>query len=254
VEWGAGALPVATRRQGLRSLRWAKRFASFASLPPLERYLASDLALTADRYEALMPHGPAYTETLYYRAQSEAFAGDGLSYLTRMCKNDTLFFLADHNLTYSDKAAMAAGVEGRPPLIDHRLVEYMFTLPPDMRIRGRVQKYLLKKVAARYLPPEIVYRPKAPFGSPLRSWIRGPLAEMVSDLLSESSLKARGLYAPAAVAALVDADRQGLEDNAHVIWTLLTNEVWFRSFLGSATATRRTATVPEVGIPASASG
>jgi asparagine synthase (glutamine-hydrolysing) len=253
VERGAGALPVATRRQGLRWLRWAKRFVSFASLPPLERYLASDLALSADRYEALMPHGPPYAETLYYRAQSAAFAGDDLSYLTRMCRNDTFFFLTDHNLTYSDKAAMAAGVESRPPLIDHRLVEYMFTLPPRLRIRGRVQKVLLKKVAERYLPSEIVYRPKAPFGSPLRSWIRGPLAEMVGDLLSESSLKARGLYAPAAVAALVDADRQGLEDNAHVIWTLLTNEVWFRSFLGSATPARSVASMPEVGVPASAS-
>jgi asparagine synthase (glutamine-hydrolysing) len=233
VERGMGALPVATSRQGLRSLRWAKRFSSFASLPPLERYLASDLALARDAYEGLMPDGPRYADTLYYRAQSAAFAGDGLSYLTRMCLNDSLFFLTDHNLTYSDKAAMAVGVEGRPPLIDHRLVEYMFTLPPRLRIRGRVQKYLLKKVAERYLPREIVYRPKAPFGSPLRAWIRGPLAEMVGDLLSESSLKARGLYSPAAVRHLVEADRAGQEDNAHVIWTLLTNEVWFRSFFGA---------------------
>jgi asparagine synthase (glutamine-hydrolysing) len=233
VEWGMGALPVATSRQGLRSLRWAKRFMSFASLPRLERYLASDLALAKDAYEALMPGGPRYNDTLYYRAQSEAFGGDdGLSYLTRMCVNDTQFFLTDHNLTYSDKAAMAVGVEGRPPLIDHRLVEYMFTLPPNLKIRGRVQKYLLKRVSERYLPHEIVYRPKAPFGSPLRAWIRGPLAEMVGDYLSEASLKARGLYSPAAVSRLVEADRQGLEDNAHVIWTLLTNEVWFRTFFG----------------------
>jgi asparagine synthase (glutamine-hydrolysing) len=251
VERGMEALPVATSRQGLRSLRWAKRFASFASLPRLERYLASDLALASDAYEALMPHGPRYTDTLYYRAQSEAFARDGLSYLTKMCLNDSLFFLTDHNLTYSDKAAMAAGVEGRPPLIDHRLVEYMFTLPPNLRIRGRVQKYLLKKVAERYLPREIVYRPKAPFGSPLRAWIRGPLAEMVGDLLSESSLKARGLYSPAAVARLVKADREGQEDNAHVIWTLLTNEVWFRSFFGAAVNTPTVAAdAPAIATPA----
>ena len=249
VEQAAGAVPVATRRQGLRSLRWAKRFVSFASLPPLERYLASDLALSAGGYETLMPHGPAYADTLYYRAQSEAFAGEGLSYLTRMCRNDTLFFLADHNLTYSDKAAMAAGVEGRPPLIDHRLVEYMFTLPPGLRIRGRVQKYLLKKVAERYLPREIVYRPKAPFGSPLRAWIRGPLAEMLGDLLSARSLRARGLYDPTEVGRLIEADRQGLEDNAHVIWTLLTNEVWFRSFLEPAAAAATTGALAEMVVP-----
>jgi len=232
VERALDALPVATSRQGLRSLRWAKRFVSFASLPPLERYLASDLALSEERYAALMPHGPRYADTLYVRAQREAFAQEGVSYLTRMCLNDTLFFLSDHNLTYSDKAAMAVGVEGRPPLIDHRLVELLFTLPPRLRIHLGTQKRLLKRVSERYLPREIVYRPKAPFGSPLRAWIRGPLAEMVADLLSPASLRARGLYDPREVERLVSADRKGHEDNAHVIWTLLTNEVWFRAFFG----------------------
>jgi asparagine synthase (glutamine-hydrolysing) len=233
VEELSRAVPVATNRQGLRTTRWLKRFLSFASLAPLERYLASDLALSAEQYARLMTNGPAYRDTLYYRSQREVFEADTLSYLTRMCLNDTLFFLADHNLTYSDKAAMAAGVESRPPLIDHRLVEYMFTLAPALRIRGRAQKYLLKKVAERYLPRDIVYRPKAPFGSPLRSWIRGPLAEMVGDLLSEAAVRARGLYNPLVVTELIEADRKGEEDYAHVIWTLLTNEIWFRTFFES---------------------
>lgn len=233
VEELSRAMPVATSRQGLRTARWLKRFLSFASLPPLERYLASDLALSAEQYARLMKSGPAYRETLYYRSQREAFEAAKVSYLTRMCLNDTLFFLADHNLTYSDKAAMAAGVESRPPLIDHRLVEYMFTLAPALRIRGMVQKYLLKKVAERYLPRDVVYRPKAPFGSPLRSWIRGPLSEMVGDLLSEAAVRARGLYNPSVVTELIEADRRGEEDNAHVIWTLLTNEIWFRTFFES---------------------
>jgi len=234
VEQLAGALPVATGRQGLRSVRWAKRFLSFASLPPLERYLASDLALNEGSYEALMPSGPGYRETLYYRTQRRAFESENVSYLTRMCLNDTLFFLADHNLTYSDKAGMAASIESRPPLIDHRLVEYLFTLPPGWRIRRGVQKYLLKRVAERYLPPDIVHRPKAPFGSPLRAWIRGPLTGMVQDLLSETAVRSRGLYDPAVVTRLIEADRRGHEDNAHVIWTLLTNEIWFRTFFESA--------------------
>ena len=239
IEGLSRAIPVATNRQGFRSLRWAKRFLSFASLPPLERYLASDLALTAGRYTELMPNGPAYAETSYYRAQRNAFEAHEVSYLTRMCLNDTLFFLPDHNLTYSDKAAMAAGVESRPPLIDHRLVEYMFTLPPSLRIRRNLQKVLLKRVAEKYLPNEIVYRPKAPFGAPLRSWIRGPLAEMVGDLLSETAVKARGLYDPSTVRRLIELDCTGQEDNAHVIWTMLTIEVWFRTFFGSGLSASR---------------
>ena len=125
---------------------------------------------------------------------------------------------------------MAAGIESRPPLTDHRLVEFMFSLPPEFRIRKNVQKYLLKKVSEKYVDREIIYRPKAPFGSPLRSWIRGPLAPMVDDLLNEDSLKKRGLYNSAFVSKLIKNDRSGLEDNAHVIWTLLTNEVWFQTF------------------------
>jgi asparagine synthase (glutamine-hydrolysing) len=64
----------------------------------------------------------------------------------------------------------------------------------------------------------------------LRSWVRGPLAPMVADLLSEQSLKARGLYDPAYVSGLITRDKSGLEDNSYQIWTLLTNEIWFRTF------------------------
>jgi len=229
----AQTLPVATGRRGIRTIRWGKRFLSFASMPPLERYLSSDLALSASQYGQLFVNGPAYADTHYYRAQRDAFSTNGASYLTRMCLNDTLFFLPEHNLTYSDKASMAAGIESRPPLIDHRLAEYMFSLPPSFRVHGNTQKYLLKKVAERHLPASVVHRPKAPFGSPLRAWIRGPLSEMVGDLLSERSIRSRGLYDPGHVARLIQLDRQGQEDNAHVLWTLLTNEIWLRTFFAS---------------------
>jgi asparagine synthase (glutamine-hydrolysing) len=106
----------------------------------------------------------------------------------------------------------------------------MFTLPPDQRIRNNVQKHLLKQVSERYLPQGIVHRPKAPFNAPLRAWMRGPLASMVDELLSESSLKARGFYNPPAVRSLIEHDRRGVEDHGMVIWTLLTMEIWFRTF------------------------
>ena len=99
-----------------------------------------------------------------------------------------------------------------------------------MRIKHNTQKYLLKQVSEQYLPRDIVHRPKAPFGVPLRSWIRGALAPMVDDLLSETTLKSRGLYNSKYVAKLIENDRKGLEDNAHIIWTLLTTEMWFRTF------------------------
>lgn len=228
-------VPVATGRGGLRYLRWLKRFVGIASMPQVERYLASDLSLPFAKYQELFP-AQSYFNTWFWRAQQPALTRGDLSYLTKMCLNDTHVFLPEHNLTYSDKAAMAASIETRPPLTDYRIVEKMFTLPPEQRIRGRTQKWLLKKVSERYLPQEIVHRPKAPFNAPLRAWMRGPLAPMVDELLSETSLRRRGFYEPPAARALIDADRRGIEDHGMVIWTMLTTELWFRTFIDSKPA------------------
>jgi asparagine synthase (glutamine-hydrolysing) len=230
VQYAADRIPVATSTRGLKQVRWGKRFLSFASAPRSERYLMSDLSVAPKQFSQMFASHMSYYDSHFFKAQDPRFQGNGISYLTQMCLNDTLVFLPEHNLTYSDKASMAASIEGRPPLTDHRIVEFMFSVPPRERIHRLTQKYLLKKVAEKYLPRNIIYRPKAPFASPLRSWVRGPLSPLVSDLLSEQSLRARGLYDPKYVAGLVARDKQGLEDNAYQIWTLLTNEIWFRTF------------------------
>ncbi len=230
VEQTANLIPVATSTRGLKQVRWAKRFLSFASAPRSQRFLMSDLSLAPDQFPQLFSSRMSYYDTHFFKSQADRFVPNGLSYLTQMCLNDTLVFLPEHNLTYSDKASMAASIESRPPLIDHRIVEFMFSVPPRERIHRTTQKYLLKKVAGNYLPHNIIYRPKAPFASPLRSWVRGPLSTMVGDLLSEGSVRARGLYDPEYVSRLIARDQQGFEDNSYLIWTLLTNEIWFRTF------------------------
>jgi asparagine synthase (glutamine-hydrolysing) len=236
IQSAVARLPVASARRGFRSRRWLKRFASLLCLPPSERYLSSDLSLAPAQFERLFPAHDYYDST-FWREQQSTLEQPGLSYLTRMCWNDTRVFLPEHNLTYSDKAAMAASVETRPPLTDYRVVEKMFTLPPRHRIRGRRQKHLLKRAAARYLPHDIVHRPKAPFNAPLRAWIRGPLAGMVEELLSETSLQRRGVVDVGYVRGVIDRDRRGIEDNGMLIWTLLTREIWFRTFFDRATLT-----------------
>jgi asparagine synthase (glutamine-hydrolysing) len=230
LEYAADHIPVATSSRGLKPIRWGKRFLSYASSPRTDRYLMSDLSVAPKQFSQMFSSHMSYYDTHFFKAQAKRFNGNGLSYLTQMCLNDTMVFLPEHNLTYSDKASMAASIEGRPPLTDHRIVEFMFSLPPRERIHGTTQKYLLKKVSEKYLPHNIVYRPKASFASPLRSWVRGPLAPMVADLLSEQSLKSRGLYDPAYVSGLIARDKSGLEDNSYQIWTLLTNEIWFHTF------------------------
>lgn len=227
------SLPAATGRRGIRSIRWTKRFLSFSNLPKIQRYFVSGM-IKPEEFNMLFDRSifndGDFWNTHCIRSQLKNLERKDISYLTKICLNDTEVFLPDHNLTYSDKCSMAVGVESRPPLTDHRIVEFMFSLYPQLRIRGITQKYLLKKAAERYLPKEIVYRPKAPFGAPLRAWIRGPLSEMIEDYLSPYTLKKRGIYNPQFVWKKIQNDKKGIEDNAHLIWTLLCNEIWLRTF------------------------
>jgi asparagine synthase (glutamine-hydrolysing) len=244
IQRGADMIPVATAKTGFRHVRWAKRFLSFASAPRIERYLMSDLSVAPDHFARLFADGISYHDTYFYKSQAGRFKSSLLSYVTLMCLNDTMVFLPEHNLTYSDKATMAASVEGRQPLTDHRIVDFMFSVLPRERIRRTTQKYLLKKVAERYLPRSVVYRPKAPFASPLRSWIRGPLRDMVDDLLSEDVVRSRGLYDPKYISNLIVRDREGREDNSYLIWTFLSNEIWFRSFFPRLPESHTASSVP----------
>lgn len=233
IQGAAGMLPVATSRRGLLPARVLKRFLSYASLPETERYLASDLSLNPAAYAELYA-GADYHQSLFWQQQCATLESPGLSYLTRMCLNDTRVFLPEHNLTYSDKASMAAGVETRPALVDKEVVTAMFRVAPQLRIQKGVQKHLLKRIGLRHLPHDVVHRPKASFNSPLRSWIRGALRGIVDDLLSHSQVKARGLYDPKTVRRMIDNDRTGSEDHSMWIWTLLTTEIWHRTFLDRA--------------------
>lgn len=226
-------LPIATAKRGLRLARWSQRFISMADQPGDDRYALGGM-MDASKYRALFSWRHTLrqevTEHNHIRSLSRRLNRAGLGYLTRMCLADTEVYLPDHNLTYSDKCTMAASVEGRPPLTDHRIVEFMFSLAPNFRIRRLTQKFLLKQVAEKYLTREIIYRPKAPFGAPLRSWIRGGLSEMIQDLLSVACLNRRGIYDSKFVWQLIENDRAGREDNSHLIWRLLCNELWLRTF------------------------
>ncbi len=226
----ADILPVATARRGYRITRWVKRFLSFASYDRYERFILSDAAVSARDFPRLYGEGRDVWKGDFARALRPYFPENGTSYLTRMCHADVMTYLPDHNLTYCDKSAMAASVESRPPLTDHVVVEFMFARTADLRIRGRRQKYLLKKVAEKYLPEEIVRRPKAPFGSPLRSWIRRDLTVMVNDYLSAERLKRQGIFRPEFVREKILLDRSGKEDNSFLIWWLLCNQVWLDTF------------------------
>jgi asparagine synthase (glutamine-hydrolysing) len=154
----------------------------------------------------------------------------GLPALQQMLSLEQRFYLPDHNLLYTDKMSMSAGVEVRVPFLDNDLVTLANSLPPDFKQRGREGKWVLKKAMEPYLPRRVIYRPKTGFGAPLRHWLRHELRELVDDLLSADTLQRRGLFDPGAVARLVADDRAGRIDAAYTILGLLCIEIWCSKF------------------------
>jgi len=160
----------------------------------------------------------------------------GLSQLERLLALEQRFFLADHNLTYTDKMSMAAGVEVRVPFLDLDLVEYARRVPIRFKQRGREGKWVLKKAMEPFLPREVIYRPKSGFGAPLRRWMRFELRELLGDILGEASLRRRGLFEPAAVQKLIAANDDGKIDGSYTLLSLLCIELWCRHFIDSPTS------------------
>ena len=156
---------------------------------------------------------------------------DETNRLDRMLALEQRYFLSDHNLIYTDKMSMAAGVEVRVPFLDVDLVEYAARIPVAYKQRGRVGKWVLKKAMEPFLPHDVIYRPKAGFGAPLRRWMRHELNELLHDLLSIDSLRRRGLFDPQAVQRLIAANEAGKVDVSYTLLSLLCIEIWCRHFL-----------------------
>lgn len=139
-------------------------------------------------------------------------------------------FLPDHNLNYTDKMGMVEGVEVRVPYLDRELVEFACQIPPAMKLKKNTTKYILRKVAERYLPQEVIYRPKTGFGAPVRQWITGELSTMVEERLSPKQLEHTGLFDPVKIRSLIIANKKGHLDASYSIWALMGITSWLNQF------------------------
>jgi len=150
--------------------------------------------------------------------------------LNQMLYFEMMTFLVDHNLNYTDKLSMAAPVEVRVPFLDIDLVAFSATIPPSLKMKGKETKYLLRKVAERYLPNEVIYRPKTGFGAPVRKWITNDLENMIADRLSPQKLVERGIFDPDEVWQLIEDNKAGRIDASYAILSLLVIDSWMNQF------------------------
>lgn len=140
-------------------------------------------------------------------------------------------FLVNHNLNYTDKLSMAEGVEVRVPYLDKNVVSFANVLPEKLKMKGSLTKYILRKLAERYLPKDIIYRPKTGFGAPVRKWITEDLENIISKRLSKEEINKRGIFDAEAVWELIDRNKKGEIDAAYSIWSLLAIDSWMRQFV-----------------------
>jgi asparagine synthase (glutamine-hydrolysing) len=151
--------------------------------------------------------------------------------LDQMLAIEQRFFLADHNLNYTDKMSMSAGIEVRVPFLDNDLIEFAARIPNKYKQNGRNGKWVLKKAMEPYLPKEIIYRQKTGFGVPLRRWLKKDLKELLGDLLSEDSLNNRGLFSAHSVQKLILDNDNGKIDASYTLLSLLCIEIWCREYI-----------------------
>jgi asparagine synthase (glutamine-hydrolysing) len=214
--------------------RLAKMFSHAAETPDrriASYFLWSTEAVRRGLYTADLQARVANLDTLAPLLQSLSRIPDEPDRLQRMLYLEARHFLADDNLSYSDHAGMAAGIEIRVPLLDIDLVRFATGVRSGLKQDGRLGKALFKRAMEPYLPHNVIYRRKSGFGGPLRRWIKVELRDLVESTLDATSLHRRGLFAPQAVRRLIDMDRNGTIDGSYTIFAIMCFELWCRSYL-----------------------
>ncbi|MCR9180116.1 MAG: amidotransferase 1, exosortase A system-associated [Erythrobacteraceae bacterium] len=209
---------------------WAPRpFRAKATLLALaesgEEGYARGLSVTLPEARRAL-YSDAFTASLAgFRGEDELIAlmrnAPGRSGLDRAQYADLAFWMPGDILTKVDRTSMAVSLEAREPLLDHRLVEFAARLPEGMRVKGGTGKYLLKKSLERYLPRDILYRPKQGFVTPIAEWLRGPLAGAARGIAVSPVIAQSGFFDPKAVATMAEAHITGRADHSRSLWQLL---------------------------------
>jgi asparagine synthase (glutamine-hydrolysing) len=219
------------RRDGRYTINHLKRFVRSAGLSSAHRYLDyitifnDDLKRRLYRPEALGAAGMNGHDTSLFDAPA---AGD---LVDRALNHDMHTYLPEDILALSDRLSMRHALELRVPFLDHPLVEFCASIPSSLKIRATTKKYLLKRVARRFIPGEIIDHRKQGFGSPMSAWLRGDLKDYVRSTLAPAKLARHGLFDADAVGGLIDAHQDYRESNERQLFALMMFQKWHERFM-----------------------
>ena len=230
----AGLSPGGMKGRLTAPLRNAKKFAKSAALGFEDRYLGFGTYFSEQMKDSLLTNETqsAIGECDPYETHRALFAKcKDVSPLNRLLYVDFKTFMPALNLDTTDKMSMAANLEVRVPFLNHKLVSLSERMPASLKIKGLKRKYILKRAAEKWLPKDIVWRKKAGFSAPVRSWMRNELGGMLSELLSERAVKQRGLFNHSYISHMMKMNSSGQEDFNLQLFQLLNLEIWMREFI-----------------------
>ena len=215
-------------------IRDVQRFLISANEPVVERYFrwmsTFKPAVKPELYTAEFAASVANSRSIDVLGKWFAEA-KGLGILDSTLLTDQMTYLPNDLLVKVDIASMACSLEARSPFLDHNVIEFAASLPENIKMSMMRPKFLLKKVAARLVPREVIYRRKMGFGVPVGRWLRGEMSGFLREvLLAERSLN-RGIIRPDAMRRYVDEHIEGKFDHSFQVWTLLMMELWFQRFI-----------------------
>lgn len=234
--WLSGGVGALARRD-LR--RWKRRLPGRWQVPNLELKLEklSDALGASDGrafYRSLCSHWKVPEQVVLGAASEPEDRAASLGHLSglpglreQMMLLDMLTYLPDDILAKVDRASMAASLEARAPLLDHRLVEFAWRVPTEYKVRDGQGKWLLRQALDRYVPRSMMERPKQGFGVPIDHWLRGPLREWAEDLLDEYRLRHEGFFDPAPIRKLWSEYLLGRGRSHHHLWCVLMFQAWW---------------------------
>ena len=226
LEPAVAALPPTQAKKGF--INKSRRFVEGARLDPALGHARWRLFCDEAARQTLMSEAARRQVSTPVGEHIERLGGESrqLDERDRSLYVDFRSYLVDNCLAKVDRMSMACSLEARVPLLDREVVELAFGMPPDLKFNALKGKIVLRRVAARHVPRDCVYRPKEGFSVPMKNWLRGELRPLLDQYLAPERLAREGLFNSAAVADLCGHHLSGRENHSHLLWPLLVFERW----------------------------